>query len=293
VESPQWRQVESEQGQGRQRCGPWPGERTTPPEDASVQLEREITARKQAEARLEELRTELARLERVQTMGEMASGIAHELNQPLAVIVMRAEGAAQKLRLGRDEGKQQRIAELEEIANEAYRAGEIIRRMRDFVKKVEPHRSAVDLGEVVGEVVALIRNDLKHAGISFRADLDASLPKVQADKVQLQQVLLNLMRNAVEAMDQTGLHAHALRVRAKARNGKLEVAVSDTGCGVSDGELGRLFKRFQSTKPGGMGMGLAISRSIVEAHGGQIWARRNADRGTTFTFTLPTAHKDQ
>jgi signal transduction histidine kinase len=226
----------------------------------------------------------------------MASGIAHELNQPLAVVVMRAEAAAQKLRLGRQEGEQQQIAELEEIADEAYRAGQILRRMRDFVKKVEPHRSMVDLPDVVAEVVALIRNYLKHAGIEYTLHLDPSLPKVLADKVQLEQVLLNLMRNAVEAMDQTSLDARALSVRATARDGGMEVAVSDTGCGVSDGDLAHLFTRFRSTKPGGMGLGLAISKSIVEAHGGRIWARQNADRGTTFLFTLPVAgedHKDQ
>jgi len=246
-----------------------------------------VTQRKQAEERAEKLRQQLAHLARVETMGEMATGIAHELNQPLAAVVMRAEAAAHRLQMGREGSKQEQIDVLRGIADEGYRAGQIIRRMRDFIKKAEPRRSTVDLTDVVAEVLTLVRSDLRLAGITLTADVDPDLPHIMADRIQLQQVLLNLIRNAMEAIDAAGSGDHALSVRVRARDESLEIAVSDTGCGIPDGGLDQLFERYFTTKPGGLGMGLAISRSIVEAYGGRIWATQNADRGATFTFTLP------
>ena len=251
-----------------------------------------ISEHKLTQERAEKLRVDLAHLGRVHTMGEMASGIAHELNQPLGVIVMRAEVAAQRVRLGINASQEKLLDALEDVANEAHRAGQIIRRMRDFVKKAEPHRSTIDLAEVISEVLALVQSDLRHAEIPVATSVDPSLPTLLADKIQVQQVLLNLIRNAMEAMDHTAIGPHRLTLRASADKETLEVAVSDTGCGIPDGHLDDLFGTFYSTKPAGMGVGLAISRSIIEGHGGRIWARQNADRGATFTFTLPIAKKD-
>ena len=205
---------------------------------------------------------------------------------------MRAEVAAQRVRLGINASQEKLLDALEDVANEAHRAGQIIRRMRDFVKKAEPHRSTIDLAEVISEVLALVQSDLRHAEIPVDARVDPSLPTLLADKIQVQQVLLNLIRNAMEAMDHTAIGPHRLTLRASADKETLEVAVSDTGCGIPDGHLDDLFGTFYSTKPAGMGMGLAISRSIIEGHGGRIWATQNADRGATFTFTLPIAKKD-
>jgi len=248
-----------------------------------------ITEQKLAERRMGELRAALAHMGRAATIGAMASGIAHELNQPLGAIVTRAEVGARTIELRRKETREHQRQRLESIADQAHRAGEIIRRMRNFVKKRAPHRTTVHVAELIEEVLSLVGDDLRHAGIALTCDVDRSLPTTLADKIQVQQVLLNLIRNAMEAMDGIETSARQLRIQATARDGVLEVAVRDTGCGIPDECTESLFWAFHGTKPEGMGMGLAISRSIVEDHGGRIWAAQNADRGATFTFTLPTA----
>jgi len=251
-----------------------------------------VTQRKLAEERMEKLRTQLAHLGRVATMGEMASGIAHEINQPLGVIVTRAEVGARRIELGKNDGKTRQRELLQFIADQAYRAGEIIRRMRNFMKRSEPRRTTVHMAELIGEVLLLAGNDLQQARIAVTCNLDHSLPPILADKIQVQQVLLNLIRNSLEAMEGTPPTARKLNMRATRRGGLLEVAVSDTGCGIPHGGVDSLFEAFQGSKPDGMGMGLAISRSIVEAHGGRIWAASNPDAGATFAFTLPITEED-
>ena len=250
-----------------------------------------VTERKLAEKRMETLRTQLAHMGRVATMGEMASGIAHEINQPLAAIVTRAEVGARRIDLRKNDSKTRQRDLLQFIADQAYRAGEIIRRMRNFMKRSEPRRTTVDMAELISEVLVLAGNDLQQAGIAVTCDLDHSLPTTLADKIQVQQVLLNLIRNSLEAMDGTPPDARKLSIRATRRDGPLEVAVCDTGCGIPH-HGDDLFEAFQGSKPDGMGMGLAISRSIVEAHGGRIWAAPNPDAGATFTFTLPITEED-
>ena len=252
----------------------------------------DVTERMEAEEREDQLRHELAHLARVKTMGEMASGIAHELNQPLAAILMQAEVAAHKLRHQAKQTTGELLDTLDRIADQAHRAGEIIRHMKEFVQKAQPYRVAIGLAEVVGEVAALVRNDLRHAGVRFDVEMDEALPMILGDKIQLQQVLLNLIRNAMEAMESTEADARRLRLCARVHEEMLEVTVSDTGCGVPDGRFDQLFGAFCSTKSGGMGMGLAIGRSVVEAHGGRIWATNNRRRGTAFVFTLPIARED-
>jgi len=264
---------------------------------ANTKLQEEIAERKRAEERERQLLADLAHVGRLKTMGEMASGIAHELNQPLGAIVMRAEVAAQKLRLSKRPSDEKLTEDLTWLADQGHRAGEIIRRMRRFVRHVEPERTTVRLSEVVDEVLPLIASELRHAAIRLTVDVPPSLPVVVADKIQIQQVLLNLIRNSIEAMAQTEPGARDLSIRAKSRGNLLEVAVSDAGCGISEAEPDELFGTFYSTKASGMGMGLAISRSIIEAHGGRIWAEPRATgimpvppgRGATFAFTLPTA----
>jgi len=191
--------------------------------------------------------------------------------------------------LGREESKERRRQRLEFIANQAHRAGEIVRRIRDVAKRSERRRTTVHLADLILEVVSLARDDLRQAGVAFTCDVDPSLPTTLADKIQVQQVVLNLIQNAVEAMDGAEPSARQLRIQAKAYDGVLEVAVRDTGRGIPDHRMESLFGALHGIEPEGAGMGLAISRSIVEAHGGRIWAARNPDRGATFAFTLPIA----
>lgn len=253
----------------------------------------DVTQHRLAKERMNTLRGQLAHLGRVATMSEMASGIAHEINQPLGAIVTRAEVAARRIELGKKDGKVRQRELLQFIADQAYRAGETIRRMRNFMKRSEPRRTTIDVAELIGEVLVLAGNDLQQACVAVSCDLDNSLPTTLADKIQVQQVLLNLVRNSLEAMDGTPPTARKLNIKATRRDGLLEVAVSDTGCGIPRHGVDGLFEAFQGSKTGGMGMGLAISRSIVEAHGGRIWAIPNPDAGATFTFTLPITEEDQ
>jgi len=247
----------------------------------------DITDRKQAEQRETTLRAELAHMGRVVTMGEMASGLAHELNQPLTAIATLAHVAAQTLRSGNESDRAQLAAMCDDIGAQAMRAGQLIRRMRSFVRKIVPQRTTLDLPEVLDEVFSLMENELRLAGVSLRLDLDPSLPTTFADKIQVEQVLLNLMRNALDSMERCDGDDHELSIAADARDGHLRICVRDTGVGIPRDKADELFGTFFTTKREGMGMGLAICRSIVEAHGGRIWAAPNDDRGATFAFMLP------
>lgn len=271
----------------------------------------DVTDHQQAEECVEKHRGELAHIDRVKTVEQMASGIAHELNQPLAAMVVRADVAAEKIRLGRPQSDQQLIDSLEQIAKEAYRAGCIIQRMKEFVKKTEPHRSSIDMASITGKVVALLESDLRHARITLTTDVDRSLPKILADGIQVQQVLLNLIRNAMDAIENkdanvtqsddsdpscttsSDSNAKEIVVRSRVRQDILETIVRDNGCGIGGEQAEQCFETFYTTKCEGMGMGLAISRSIVEAHGGRIWCEQNTDRGTTFSFTMPLPKEEQ
>ncbi|MBN2579842.1 MAG: response regulator [Pirellulales bacterium] len=253
---------------------------------------RDVSDQKQSEARLKRLQDELAHAARVKTMGEMASGLAHELNQPLAAILLKAEVGAEKVQREKAPQKKQVLEVLHFVADQAHRSGEIIRRMKHFVQKNEPKQAALDLTDAIGEVTALLKNDLNHAGIRLDVRLEPDLPQVYADRIQFQQVLLNLARNAIEALEETETNGRILTLEARRRDGMAEIAVSDTGSGVPEDRREMLFNAFSSSKPGGMGLGLAICRSIIEAHGGRIRAAPNSPQGTTFTFTLPFFDKD-
>jgi two-component system, LuxR family, sensor kinase FixL len=252
---------------------------------------REITELKHAERQAREHRTQLAHVLRLSTMGEMASGLAHEINQPLGAIVNYARGCERRLRAGSVDQSELRDA-VHEIAREALRAGEIIRRLRDLVRKDSPRQETADVNQLVREAVAIIEPEARHAGIALRLEAALDLPRVACDSIQIEQVILNLLLNGVDALEAAGNGKRTLAVEtAISIGGAVEVAVSDTGIGLP-APPADVFAPFFSTKAAGLGMGLSISRSIIEAHGGRLWATSNCECGSTFRFTLPLAKSD-
>ena len=249
---------------------------------------RDISDRKRAEEerdRLRQLEAELAHMNRLTMLGELASSLAHEINQPIAAAVTSANACWRWLTHDPPDLERARAA-TKRIEKDGTRAAEIIHRLRMFYKTgAPPRRELVDINEVVGEMRLLLGDEATRRSISLRTDLAPQLPRIMADRVQLQQVLMNLMLNGVEAM---GNGAGELTIRSqKTDNGLLQISVSDTGVGLPSEKLDLIFNAFYTTKPQGTGMGLAISRSIIEAHGGRLWATANAQRGATFHFTLP------
>jgi PAS domain S-box-containing protein len=241
--------------------------------------------RKRAEEALAHARAELAHVGRVAMLGEMSASIAHEINQPLAAIVNNAAACLQWLDAESFEHARE-SAEL--IVDDGHRAGEIIGRIRGLAKKHPPRKDAVDINTIVLEVLALVRYDVHGHGVSVRTSLGKDLPPVQADRIQLQQVLLNLMVNAIEAMSGNVQAPREMSITSTAADPDTAlISVADSGPGLSPASRDRLFQAFHTTKPQGMGMGLAISRSIVEAHGGRLWATTNEPRGAVFQLTLP------
>jgi C4-dicarboxylate-specific signal transduction histidine kinase len=253
---------------------------------ATQRLEREALERKHAEEQVRQHQAHLAHVLRLNTMGEMAAGLAHEINQPLGAIANYAQGCTRRLRGGSVDGAEL-LPIVEEIAHEALRAGEIIRRLRDLVRKEGPKKAAVDLNALVRESTRIIGPEAVQSGIRVELTLAPDLPPVTCDSIQIEQVLLNLLLNGVEAVQTSGNGERSLTITTAAAGATgIEVAIRDSGGGVPDPPAD-VFKPFFSTKPNGLGMGLSISRSIIEAHGGRLWATRNADHGSTFRFTLP------
>jgi two-component system sensor kinase FixL len=250
---------------------------------------RDLTEREESAARLQEIQGELARLARINELGEMASTLAHELNQPLVAIANYANGCTRLLRKTEDaKGATATLAEaLQEIAQQSLRAGQIIRHLREFVTKGEAERMPEDIRKLVEEAAALALVGSRELGIRTTFDLASSSDKVLVDRVQVQQVLINLMRNAMESMEHSERRQLAVRTSSPNIEGKIVVEVADTGSGISTEMAAQLFKPFVTTKPGGMGVGLSISKRIINAHGGEIWADHNSDGGATFRFTLP------
>jgi len=217
----------------------------------------------------------------------MAAGLAHEINQPLSAIVSYAKGCARRMRAGLGQ-PDELLQAMEEIATQAGRADQIVRRLRDFVRKRAPRRERVELNELVRGAARLIAGEVAERRITLRLELAAGMPPVEVDSIQIEQVILNLVRNGFEAMHNPHPEQSVLSIRtAIVDRDAVEVAVCDAGEGLSVEHADRLFDPFFTTKPQGLGMGLSISRSIVEAHGGRLWATRNPERGTTFRFTVP------
>ena len=249
----------------------------------------DITERRQALENTRQLQEEIAHFSRVATMGELAASVAHELNQPLTAIVSNAR-AGKRLLARESVDLDELRAILEDVAADSLRGGEVIRRLRDLLKKGESKRRTLDINEVVLEVLPLVRSDAIRRGVSLDHEMAPGLPPVTGDRVQLQQVVLNLIVNGLDAMDDVAADRRTLILETSiGEAGTVQIAVRDSGVGLDSEHADRIFEPFYTTKPQGMGMGLAINRSIVEAHGGRLWATPNADHGATFAFTLPVA----
>ncbi len=247
----------------------------------------DITERRQALEDTRLLQEEIAHFSRVATMGELAASVAHELNQPLTAIVSNAR-AGKRLLARESVDLDELRAILEDVAADSLRGGEVIRRLRDLLKKGESQRQTLDINEVVLEVLPLVRSDAIRRSVSLEHQMAPGLPPVTGDRVQLQQVVLNLIVNGLDAMDDVAADRRTLTLETSIDEaGTVQVAVRDSGVGLDSEHADRIFEPFFTTKSQGMGMGLAINRSIVEAHGGRLWATPNADQGATFVFTLP------
>jgi two-component system sensor kinase FixL len=258
---------------------------------AVVAVARDVTARRRAEEQAQQHLEQLAHVARVSSMGEMASAIAHEINQPLTAIANYSYAC---LRLLRSAGASPEEIQqtMQRVASEAERAGEIVRHMRNFVRNEGGRTVEVEVNFLVMEVVRLAAAEARQSGIELATRLDTGLPAVLADSIQIQQVLLNLVRNAVEAMNLSGAEERRIEVATRSESEAfVEISVADTGPGLAAAELERVFKPFYTTKPDGIGIGLALARSIVEAHGGRLWATANAGSGVTFHLTLPLAYE--
>ena len=244
-------------------------------------------SRRRSEMEGQRLRQDLAHVGRVSTMGELTASLAHELNQPLTAILSNAQ-AAQRI-LTSDKADLVEIREiLGDIVEDDKRAGEVIHRLRGFLKKSNLEVSALDIGELVGQVARLVSSDAIIRNVAIRVELAPGLPSVCGDRVQLQQVILNLLMNGLDAMRESGEGERTLVLRTvDGGPASVVVAVEDSGVGIDEADLDHVFHAFYTTKPDGLGMGLAIARSIVEAHGGHLEARNNPRWGATFSFTLP------
>jgi signal transduction histidine kinase len=252
----------------------------------------DITDLKRAEQERERLRQahwELAHINRVTTMGELAASIAHEIKQPISAAHTNAKTCLRWLKRDQPDIEEAREA-VSRIIQDVTRASEIISRIHALFKKGEPEREWVDVNEVIREMVSLMHSEAGRRAISIHTELNSELPNVWADRVQLQQVFLNLMLNGIDAITQ-GNGVGDLTIKSQRNpDGQVLISVSDTGIGLPPEPADKLFEAFFTTKAQGTGMGLSISRSIIESHGGRLWAAGNSDRGAIFQFTLPVEH---
>jgi C4-dicarboxylate-specific signal transduction histidine kinase len=256
----------------------------------------DITERKRAEAALQEARAELERVTRVTTMGELAASIAHEVNQPLAGVVTSANAGLNWLAANPPNLSKTRET-LERILRDGTRGGEVLARIRALLKRTPPAKTLVSVNQIVRDVLALTAGELRQHSSELSLELASALPAIRGDSIQLQQVLLNLIKNAIEAM--AGIANGQRTLRIQSRLGELDgnpavaIEVSDTGVGFNSTDNSLLFEAFHTTKPQGMGMGLWISRSIIESHHGRLTASPNDGPGATFVIMLPKARQEQ
>ena len=225
---------------------------------------------------------------RISTDGELATVLAHELNQPLSAIANGAEACARYVRSGQAE-RNNILALLDHVSAEAFRAASIVKHLRGFIEKGKPEFERTDLREIARNVPRLLGREIQTEHITLRLDLHPRPLPIYADGVQIEEIIVNLVQNAIDAIREAPSDRHEIHLQVWAAKGMAEVTVRDTGAGISDAAAERMFEPFFTTKSHGLGIGLAISRSIVEAHGGRIWAKRRADgsRGTTLRFSLP------
>jgi PAS domain S-box-containing protein len=263
--------------------------------DQGVAFVLDLTERKRAEAeareserRFREMQMEVAHANRVATMGQLTASIAHEVNQPIAAAVTNAEAGLRWLGARPPDLEEVRQA-LGHIVKDGKRAGDVIGRIRELIKKAPPRKDRVDMNEAIREVIELTRGEATKNGASVQTAMGEGLPLIEGDRVQLQQVVLNLIVNAVQAMGAVAKGPRELFITtAQAEPKGVLVAVKDSGPGLDPANLKHLFASFYTTKPGGLGMGLSICRSIIEAHGGRLWVTANLPRGAIFHFTVPT-----
>jgi C4-dicarboxylate-specific signal transduction histidine kinase len=247
----------------------------------------DITERKQTEEELRKTQVELAHVTRVMTMGELAASIAHEVNQPLAAIVTNGNACLRWL-AGESPNLDEARETARHIVRDGNRAGDVIGRIRTLLRKTGTEKELLDMNQVIREVVALAEDEVRRNGVALRTELAGDLPLILGDRVELQQVVLNLIMNAIEAMSAIGDRPRDLVIRTqRGEVDQVRVTVQDSGIGLDPQCMGRIFDAFYTTKSQGMGMGLAISRSIIAAHGGRLWAVPNDGPGMTFEFALP------
>jgi signal transduction histidine kinase len=247
----------------------------------------DITAIRLAERELHKARSDLAHVARVTSLGELTASIAHEVNQPLGAVMFNAEACLRWLDGGPPNMNEARAA-LERIVRDGTRAGEVIRRVRALAKRTDMKIAPHNLNELLGEAATFVQNELLNSQVVLHTEYASALPLILADKVQLQQVILNLLINGIEAMQSVTDRPRELVIRSEQDDAQqVRVTVKDCGVGFSADGAGRLFNTFFTTKSGGMGMGLSICRSIIELHGGRIWAVPNLTQGAMLQFTLP------
>ena len=264
-------------------------ERTAELSKTNEELIAEIAQRKRSEEALQAAQAQMARMARVTTMGELTSSIAHEINQPLAAVV--TNGDASLRWLGNDPPNLAKTREsITGMIKEANRASEVIKRIRALAKKTPPQKAHLKVNEVIDEAIGLVGGQLARQGVVLRKELVPNLPPVIGDRVQVQQVILNLIANGIEAMEEVTGRPRELSIGAKSTDdGRVLISVSDCGTGIEPESADHLFEAFFTTKQEGMGLGLSISRTIVEGHQGRLWATPNTQGGATFQFTLPVA----
>jgi two-component system sensor kinase FixL len=264
------------------------GEMQTEGEPYFTGFVRDLTEYQQTQARMQELQSELVHVSRLTAMGEMASALAHELNQPLAAISNYMKGSRRLLASDTEDNRQKIESALDRAAEQAIRAGQIIRRLRDFVSRGESEKRVEKASKLIEEAGALGLTGAREQGVSLHFNLDPDHDLVLVDRVQIQQVLVNLFRNALDAMTESATRTMIV-TSSRAANDMIEIVVSDTGHGIAKEHQARMFQTFFTTKTTGMGVGLSISRTIIEAHGGRMWTEDNPAGGATFRFTLPAA----
>jgi C4-dicarboxylate-specific signal transduction histidine kinase len=282
------RQTEDALRQARDELEIRVAERTVELKNANDALLYQIEEQRRIEEALHRTRTELARVVRITTIGELTASIAHEVNQPLAAIVANADACVAWLALQNPNLAEARAA-AERTTLGATRASDVIRRIRSLINKEAPERAQVQLNDVVKEVVALTESQASRNNVSVVVEPAPDLPAILGDRIQLQQVVLNLMMNGIEAMAGVNDRPRHLLIRLQLRDvDQVCVSIQDSGVGVKTENLARLFEPFFTTRSQGIGMGLPISRSIIEAHGGRLWAESIENQGTVFQFTLPS-----